>query len=519
MKKSACFGITFFAITFLGATLQRAYAQQKKAARPNVIILYTDDLGYGDLGSYGAKLVTTPEIDALAAGGLQMTNAHATASTCTPSRFSLLSGRYAWRKKGTNILPGNANLIIPTDRMTLPKVFKAAGYMTGVVGKWHLGLGNTFPIDWNQRVSPGPKEVGFDYSFIFPATADRTPTVYLENQEIVGLDPKDPVQVRYDQPFPGEFTGKTHPEMLKLTAAPHHGHDGHIVNGIGRIGFMKGGEKASWTDEELSGDFNDKAIHFMDAAASAKQPFFLYYAIQNIHVPRMPSTIFKGKSPLGYRGDVIAEMDHSVGVIMDALKARGLLENTLVIFSSDNGPVLNDGYLDDAATLADSLDYKPGGIYSGGKYSAFEAGTRVPFIVYWKGHVREKSRSSLLFSQMDLVASFAQLLDVTLPDSEWTDSRSHLDALLGSKAGKDRESLVEQAANRTLGLIKGDWKYIAPGKGPALLKNVNIKSGYSRKPQLYNLKTDPSEKQNLAARYPEKVKAFEQELEAIKAKE
>lgn len=521
MKKLTGIKVSIIVFTILlGVFTKTAHAQPEMTNRPNVLILYTDDLGYGDLGCYGAKIIATPRIDALAAAGLKMTNAHATASTCTPSRFSLLSGRYAWRKKGTNILPGNANLIIPTDRMTLPKVFKKAGYLTGVVGKWHLGLGNSFPIDWNHRVSPGPKEVGFDYSFIFPATADRTPTVYLENQEIVGLDPKDPVEVRYDKPYPGELTGKTHPEMLKLAADPRQGHDGHIVNGIGRIGFMQGGKKASWTDEELGADFNDKAIHFMDTAAAKKKPFFLYYAIQNIHVPRMPSTLFKGKSPLGYRGDVIAEMDHTVGVIMDALAAKGLLDNTLVIFSSDNGPVLNDGYLDDAAGLADSLDYRPGGVYSGGKYSALEAGTRVPFIVYWKGHVPGNSRSGELFSQMDMVASFAKMLSVKLPDADadWTDSRNHLDVLLGQKSAKGRETLVEQAANGTLGLVKGNWKYIAPGKGPALLKNVNIKSGYAKTPQLYNLKTDPQEKQNLAGRYPKKVKAFELALKAIEAK-
>ncbi|WP_225974466.1 sulfatase-like hydrolase/transferase [Arachidicoccus ginsenosidivorans] len=227
----------------------KSFAQQ----RPNVLILYTDDLGYGDLSCYGASAIATPNIDYLAANGRQFTDAHCTASTCTPSRFSILSGRYAWRKKGTNILPGNANLVIPTDIMTLPKIFQQAGYLTGAVGKWHLGLGEKFPIDWNHEVKPGPREVGFDYSFIFPATADRTPTVFMENQKVVGLDPQDPIEVSYNKQFAGELTGKQHPEMLKVQSDPHQGHSGHITNGIGRIGFMTGGKRATWTDEELGG--------------------------------------------------------------------------------------------------------------------------------------------------------------------------------------------------------------------------------------------------------------------------
>jgi arylsulfatase A len=479
-----------------------SFFQLKAQQKPNVLILYTDDLGYGDLSCYGASAIATPHIDWLAENGLRFTNAHCTASTCTPSRFSILSGRYAWRKKGTNILPGNANLTIPTDITTLPKVFKNAAYLTGVVGKWHLGLGKTFPIDWNKEVSPGPREMGFDYSFIFPATADRTPTVFMENQVVVGLDTSDPISVSYSQPFKGELLGEDHLEMLRMKAT--HGHNQHIVNGIGRIGYMQGGKRAEWTDEELGFTFNTKAIGFIDESIKEKKPFFLYYAIHDIHVPRMTASMFKGKSKLGYRGDAILEMDHSVGVILEALKQRGLLDNTLIVFSSDNGPVLDDGYADGAVKTAVAQGYKPAGIYRGGKYSALEGGTRVPMMVYWHDKVKANMISNALFTQIDLMASFAKMLNENLPENEFTDSRDYFYTLTGQE-NINRDYIIEQGANMALAIVKDGWKYIMPSKGPALLKDVNIESGYSKIDQLYNLQDDPRELHNMATKYPEKL--------------
>jgi len=505
MKKIFWPALSFFLLLFIQSS-----AQQK----PNVLILYTDDLGYGDLSCYGATAISTPNIDWLAQNGLRLTDAHCTASTCTPSRFSLISGRYAWRKKGTNILPGNANLTIPTDITTLPKVFQKAGYLTGAVGKWHLGLGNTFPIDWNKEVSPGPREIGFDYSFIFPATADRTPTVFMENQTIVGLDTFDPIEVSYENPFDGELLGKDHPEMLKMKNDPTQGHDQHITNGIGRIGYMKGGKRAEWTDEELGFTFNTKAIGFIDESLKEKKPFFLYYAIHDIHVPRMPASIFKGKSKLGYRGDAILEMDHTVGVILAALKQRGLLDNTLIVFSSDNGPVINDGYLDQSVETAVAEHYKPAGIYRGGKYSVLEGGTRVPLITYWANKIKPNTVSNALFSQIDLVASFVKMLKEKLPDNEFTDSRDYFNTLIG-KQNKSRDYIIEQPANSALAIVKDGWKYIKPSNGPALMKEVNIETGYSKEDQLYNLKEDPQELQNLALRYPEKLAELKNLLKKV----
>jgi arylsulfatase A len=495
MNKTFLFTVPLFLLS--------AY-QLKAQQKPNVLILYTDDLGYGDLGCYGATAIATPHIDWLAENGLRFTDAHCTASTCTPSRFSILSGRYAWRKKGTNILPGNANLTIPTDITTLPKVFQRAGYLTGAVGKWHLGLGKTFPFDWNKEVSPGPREVGFDYSFIFPATADRTPTVFMENQTVIGLETSDPISVSYQHPFAGELLGKDHPEMLKMKNDPIQGHDQHIVDGIGRIGYMQGGKRAEWTDEELGFTFNTKAIGFIDESLKEKKPFFLYYAIHDIHVPRMPATEFKGKSKLGYRGDAILEMDHSVGIILRALKERGMLDNTLIVFSSDNGPVLNDGYLDNSVETAVAEHYKPAGIYRGGKYSALEGGTRVPMIVYWNHKIKANTGSNALFTQIDLMASFAKMLNEKLPESEFTDSRDYFSTLTGEQ-NQSRDFIIEQPENSALCIVKDGWKYITPSNGTSLIKAVNIETGYSKEVQLYNLKDDPSELHNLAAKNPEKL--------------
>lgn len=498
------FKISFFLVFFFATTY--LHAQQK----PNVIYIYADDLGYGDLSCYGATKIHTPNIDKLAASGLRFSNAHATSATCTPSRYALLTGRYPWRQQGTGILPGDAALIIPTNKTTLPKVFKHAGYKTALVGKWHLGLGTAVEKNWNGEVKPGPNEVGFDYSFIFPATADRVPTVFLENHYVVGLESTDPIEVSYNQKVGNEPTGKENPELLKMKAAPGHGHDQTIVNGIGRIGYMSGGKKARWTDEELTFTFLNKAKSFI--TANKQQPFFLYFGATEPHVPRMPATMFKGKSGLGYRGDAILQFDWLVGEIMKEVKVAGLEKNTIIIVTSDNGPVLDDGYQDGAVTELNG--HTPLGSLRGGKYSAFEGGTRVPFIISWPNQIKP-TVSPALVSQVDLLASFAAMFKQSIPAGDAMDSENHLNAFLGkSKTG--RSAYVEQGG--ALSLIVGDWKYISPVAGPAVLRYTEIESANSSLPQLYNLSNDLGEKSNLAAQYPEKVKEMEEALQKIKAK-
>ena len=245
----------------LNACNQPLEEESKQAsANPNIIIIYLDDLGYGDMGAYGATELPTPNMDRLAEGGQQFMSGYASSATCSPSRYALLTGRYPWRNERAKILPGTAPLLIDTAEMTIPKMLKRQCYHTGIVGKWHLGLG-TGNVNWNQQISPGPNEVGFDYSYIMAATQDRVPTVYIEDGYVENLDPNDPIEIDYQKNFPGEPTGKENPEMLKMKW--HHGHNNSIVNGIPRIGFMKGGETARWVDEDMADNFLAKAQEYI----------------------------------------------------------------------------------------------------------------------------------------------------------------------------------------------------------------------------------------------------------------
>lgn len=475
-------------------------------SRPNIVFIYADDLGYGDVSSYGATAVKTPNIDRLAREGLRFTDAHAAAATCTPSRYALLTGEYAWRKRGTGILPGNAALIIEPGRTTLPSVLRKAGMVTGAVGKWHLGLGPAGGPDWNRGINPSPNDVGFDYSFIMAATADRVPTVYIENHAVVGLDPSDPISVSYTTPVGDWPTGRGNPELLSMR--PSHGHDQTIVNGVSRIGYMTGGRGAVWKDEEMADVFSARAVSFIEAQQA--KPFFLYFALNDPHVPRLPHPRFVGSTSMGPRGDAIVQADWCVGQILATLDRLHLTDNTLVIFTSDNGPVVDDGYKDDA--VAKLGTHKPAGPWRGGKYSIFEGGTRVPFIVRWPGHVTP-GRSDALVSQIDLLASLAAFTGQALADGDAPDSFNTMPGLLGqSKIG--RRELVEQSG--ALALRQGSWKYIAPASGPKVNVETNTELGNDPAAQLYDLARDPGEKQNLAATHPAQVKEMDARLQKIR---
>jgi arylsulfatase A-like enzyme len=475
-------------------------------SRPNIVLIYTDDLGYGDVSAYGATRVTTRHVDALATEGLRFTDAHSPAATCTPSRYALLTGEYAFRKPGTGVLPGNAALVIEPGRTTLPSMLQKAGYTTAVVGKWHLGLGPKGGPDWNTEIRPSPNDIGFDYSFIMAATGDRVPTVYVENRRVVGLDPGDPIAVSYTEPIGTGPTAKTNPELLKM--APSHGHDMTIVNGVSRIGYMTGGKAALWRDEDMADVFTGKAVAFLEQQKG--KPFFLFFSTHDPHVPRVPHPRFVGKSGMGPRGDAILQADSSTGEILAALDRLKLANDTLVIFTSDNGPVIDDGYKDEAVEKLGT--HRPSGPFRGGKYSHFEAGTRVPFVVRWPGRVKP-GVSDALVSQVDFLASFAALTGQTLGDADRPDSLDTLAAFLGaSKTG--RRELVEQAGGQAL--RAGQWKYMDPSQRPKLNANVNVELGNDTVPQLYDLAADPGERVNVADKFPERVREMAARLAEIR---
>ncbi|MYD63345.1 MAG: arylsulfatase [Gemmatimonadetes bacterium] len=478
--------------------------------RPNIVVMYADDLGFGDVSCYGATALDTPNIDRLASEGVIFYQGYATAATCTPSRYSLLTGSYSWRNERAHILPGDAPLIIDPGTATLPAVLKEAGYTTGVVGKWHLGIGEGNQ-NWNEPLPLTPLDIGFDYSYIMAATNDRVPCVYLDGRDVVGLDPSDPIEVEYDKnkPFPDLPTGKDNPELLKMMF--HHGHDMSIVNGVSRIGYMRGGEAALWVDEDMADVFLDKAVSFVET--NKDNPFFLYYAFHQPHVPRLPHPRFVGSTGLGPRGDAIAEMDWCVGEMLDALDRCGLKEDTIVVFSSDNGPVLNDGYYDEAVELCG--DHRPAGPLRGGKYSMYDGGTRVPFIVSWPGNV-ETGESDALVSQVDFLASFAALAGVSLDADAGPDSVDVLDALLGQSDEGRAEIVLEGIQAKTI-LRQGDWVFIPPHQGPPVNTNVNIETGNSPVPQLYYLADDIGQIENVASVYPDVAERMADRLREIRS--
>ncbi len=491
-----------------------AAAMNVGAKKPNVVIIYGDDVGFGDVGVYGSEMIPTPNIDKLASEGLRFTDGHCSAATCSPSRFSMLTGVHGFRH-GVRVLSPNAPLSIPTDILTLPGLFRQAGYATGVVGKWHLGIGaRGVYTDWNGDVKPGPLEIGFSSSFLLPSTNDRVPCVYLRGHRVVNLDPKDPLFVGSKKEMAGKKGSTQYPDARTNREAmtyyqSSHGHNNSVINGIGRIGYMAGGKAALWDDETMADVFVKEAKAYI--AENKDKPFFLYFASQDIHVPRAPNPRFHGKTELGYRGDAMVQFDWATGQILQSLEEHGLTENTIVIFSSDNGPVYDDGYDDGTTVPVSSREKDRGhdgsGIWRGGKYQIYEGGTRVPFIIRWPAKIKP-GVSNAMVNQIDFIASFAELLNIDLPDTEARDSRSTLAAFLGTDP-VGQQYMIEEA--RGLALRQGDWKYIPGGKPKKNKKGKPV--------ELYNLKKDPSEQDNVAAKHPEKAEAMGRLLEKLEKSE
>jgi len=456
-------------------------------SRPNIILILADDIGYGDLGCYGATKVKTPNVDGMAAEGVRFTDAYAPASVCTPTRYSILTGEYAWRSRaGRVVLDGDAPLCISTNKFTLPAMLQRVGYQTACVGKWHLGFGAE-RTDYNGELRPGPLELGFDYFFGIPATGDRVPTALVENHRVVGLVESDPIQINYRQKIGDEPTGLERPDLLKLKADRQH--SGTIVNGISRIGFMTGGQRARWKDEDIADRITSEAINFIERNRS--NPFLLYLATHDIHAPRYPNPRFMKDSQLGYRGGAIAEFDWTVGEVLAALKRFKLDENTLVIVTSDNGGATSDGY--EEPPLA---GHKFNGPLRGLKSGLWEGGSRVPLIARWPGRIKP-GEAARIVTQLDLFATAAELTSQPLPEGAAMDSISFLPVLDGNPKAHQRNEVVLQSGNANLALRVGDWKYIP---------NLKIVGGWyaDKSPGLvgeglFNLANDLGEQQNVAA--------------------
>lgn len=475
-------------------------------SRPNIVFILSDDVGYGDLGCYSAALVKTPRIDSLARDGRRFTDAHSPASMCTPTRRALLTGTYSWRQQaGSAILSGTDPLCISPGTATLPALLKQAGYATGAVGKWHLGLGGKGGPDWNGEIKPGPIEIGFDYAFFFPATGDRVPCVFVENHRVVGLDPADPLQVSYRDKVGEEPTGRENPELLKLKS--RNGHNNTIVNEIGRIGWMAGGKSARWIDEDMADTLAAKASAFIEQHAGA--PFFLYLATHGIHAPQAANARFKNLNPCGTRGEVLAELDDTVGQVLETLDRLELAKKTLVIFTSDNGGVAEDGY-----EGVVNREHRVNAALRGFKGSEFEGGHRVPFIARWPGRIPAGSEDHELLALTDMFVTFAALLNIALPADAALDSMNALPALLGQPHARPaRETFISHGAGMRgpCGIRSGPWKLVQ-SMGGGIGFTAAARERPARAPLLFNLTDDPGESKDLAAKFPEKVAELTQLL-------
>ncbi len=475
---------------------------------PNIILINADDLGYGDLSCYGADKVKTPNIDRLAREGRQFTDAHAASAVCSPSRYGLLTGRYPLRRNYWGPSPIRMPLAIDTSHLTLGRLMKESGYATACIGKWHLGFGKKAP-DWNGDLKPGPLELGFDYYFGIPLVNSGPPFVYVENHRVVGLDPNDPFV------YGKQSATKKYPEK-------------------GGSGVIGGAEMAHrlYDDAQVATTLKEKAVTWLKRQ-NQDEPFFMYLATTNIHHPFTPARQFVGTSGCGLYGDFIHELDWVVGEILSTLDDLNVADNTLVIFTSDNGGMLNV-----TAQKAWEMGHRLNGKLLGFKFGAWEGGHRVPLIARWPGKIPSGSTSDQLISHVDLLATFAAIVGRTLKDGEGVDSIDQLRALTGRPKAALRETLlISPNSPRHLTVRQGKWVYIPaqdeggfqgkrPGvhlfAGAAALPfanrvNSDVIDGKIRQGappgQLYDLQRDPQQTTNLFTEAPEKVKQLDEVLQ------
>jgi arylsulfatase A-like enzyme len=458
--------------------------------RPNLVLILADDLGWGDLGCYNPESrIPTPHLDRLAHQGLRFLDAHSPSAVCTPTRYALLTGRYAWRTRLTQgVLWGYSPPLIEPNRPTLPAFLQTAGYQTAAIGKWHLGLrfatrepaefgDATQPaadpalIDWHQPLPQGPRSAGFNTFFGIPASLDMVPYVYIENDHV------------------------TAPPSVLLA--------GDRSQRQGGRGFWRAGPASpGFSVESCLPTLADRAVAFL-RNQSPNQPFFLYFPLTSPHDPWVPTPEFQGRTRAGPRGDFVAQTDAVVGRILHALEERGLADNTLVIFTSDNGAHWLPAEVRETGHAAN-------GPWRGMKSDAYEGGHRVPFIARWPARIRPDTTSPTLIGLHDLFATMADLLRQPLPPDAAPDSLSFLPALDGHRHRRP-QPLVLHSIRGTFALRHGPWKWInAPDSGGWSPGRVDTPS------QLYHLGRDPSETNNLAASHPKRVRTFHQRLTQLR---
>ncbi len=495
-------------------TLRKVVAPSARESgkMPNVVLIYADDLGYGDLGCYGATHVKTPNIDRLAKEGRRFTDAHSSSAVCSPSRYGLLTGRYPLRRNFWGPIPTDQPLTIDPRRLTLGKLMKDAGYATACIGKWHLGFGDKKPTDYNSDLKPGPLELGFDYYFGVPLVNSGPPFVYVENHRVVGLDPSDPFV------YGKKSVTKKYPEK----------------SGYSRIGGADAAHRL-YIDDQVGTTLKEKSVAWLKQQ-KGDQPFFMYLATTNIHHPFTPAPRFVGTSDCGLYGDFIHELDWIVGEVLAALDEMKVADNTLVIFTSDNGGMFNV-----TGQKGWSAGHRMNGELLGFKFGAWEGGHRVPFIARWPGKIPAGTTSDQLISQVDLLATLAGIVDRPLKAGEGQDSINQLASLTGTPTAPVRDTMIISPHQMShLTLRKGKWVYIPaqdsggfqgtkPGShgfgGAATLaftgrSNSDVVEGKVRSDaspaQLYNLEEDPSQTTNLYSAKPELVKELEAELQGYR---
>lgn len=488
-----------FALCLYGTVASNAASPD----RPNVLFILADDLGYGDLGCYGATKVGTPNIDRLAREGCRFTDAHSPSSVCTPSRYNLLTGRYAWRTwNGGGTVWANDPCLIEEGRRTLADLFREQGYQTAMLGKWHLGFGkpgmegwdDILGPDYNRELKPGPLEFGFDYFWGFPHVG-QYPHFIIEDHRVLGLDPKDPIRIIPD-PRPGYELDYLHRPRL---------------GGAARLG-QAGGEATRYQHEELSDMLTARAVKWLDDYRKEK-PFFLYLAHRNIHGPLKPASRFKGTSEIGVYGDFLNEFDASIGKVLDALDRNDLTRDTLVLFSSDNGGIFQYRPIDHPEIKGHRIN----GPLRGQKTSVYEGGVRVPLLARWPGHIAPgRVDEHSLVALTDLFATFTEFFGKTLPRNAGEDSFSFLGALLDrEQKTPKRESLVMDSFINRMAIRRGPWKLIL-GQNGGGAKAVDIVDPAQPAGLLYHLGDDLGEARNRHAENPDVVARLTVEFERIR---